>query len=139
MMGTNYYLEGLVQVPCEKCGRPYEQERKHIGKSSAGWVFALHVYPDQGIKDLPDWYDLWGKLGVRIRDSYGGVLTRVEMLDQVLGRFGARHRNKESELWFMQNGAEPGPYGLARAKLGPRVIGHGLGTYSLHIGSEDSW
>lgn len=38
-MGTNYYLHS--QDPCEHCGRSYPE--LHIGKSSAGWVFALHV------------------------------------------------------------------------------------------------
>lgn len=49
-MGTNYYLQKNV---CGCCGRPEKQI--HIGKSSAGWAFALRVYPHDGIKDYDDW------------------------------------------------------------------------------------
>ena len=46
-MGTNYYLSSK---PCSCCGR--KDSQRHIGKSSAGWVFALHVYPDQAKGEL---------------------------------------------------------------------------------------
>lgn len=130
-MGTNYYLES--SPPCEKCGHAFE--RKHIGKSSAGWVFALHVYPDEGISDLPDWFDRWTAPGAIIVDEYGQNISPEKMLSAVLARFGARNRPAQSDLWMLQNGAEPGPYGLARSRIdGRRVIGHGIGTYSLHTG-----
>ena len=38
-MGTNYYWQ--ESEPCAACGRGYEQV--HVGKSSAGWCFSLHV------------------------------------------------------------------------------------------------
>ena len=40
-MGTNYYLETDA---CDKCGRG--DGPLHIGNSSAGWCFALHVGED---------------------------------------------------------------------------------------------
>jgi len=38
-LGTNYYWQ--ESEPCAACGRGYEQV--HVGKSSAGWCFSLHV------------------------------------------------------------------------------------------------
>lgn len=139
-MGTNYYLESYPRPPCDKCGRPYEQERKHIGKSSAGWVFALHVYPEEGINDLPDWWDRWNMPGAIIKDEYGKTVSPNEMLACVLARFGARNRPDQDDAWYAVNQAQRGPYGLARARIdGRRVLGWGNGTYALHTGGEDSW
>lgn len=138
-MGTNYYLEGPGQVPCCKCGRPFEKVRQHIGKSSAGWVFTLHVYPEKGINDLPDWWEFWNKDDVTIKNEYGDTLTSAQMLTHILARFGERSHKQDAQ-WYRLNQAEEGPYGLARAKIdGHRVIGHGLGTYSMHTGPEESW
>ena len=41
-MGTNYYLH--KKPPCEACG--HEPAPLHIGKSSGGWCFSLHVIPE---------------------------------------------------------------------------------------------
>jgi len=76
-MGTNYYL--VPQPPCPHCGRPYES--RHIGKSSAGWCFALHVYPDEGICNLEDWRREWD--GKQIIDGYGREITAPELLSVI--------------------------------------------------------
>ena len=80
-MGTNYYLE--AQSPCECCGRPYQA--LHIGKSSAGWCFSLHVIPEEGIKTLDDWKKKWE--GKRIFNEYDDDVPPEEMLDTIqIGR-----------------------------------------------------
>jgi len=129
-MGTNYYLTATV-CPC--CKQP-TAENKHIGKSSAGWVFALHVYPEEGINDLPDWKEKWSADGATITDEYGKIITPAEMFDVVMARYGARDRKDQDDSWYACNGAERGPYRLARAKIGRHCIAHGLGTYSCHTG-----
>ena len=58
-MGTNYYLHEPPTNKCEHCGRQDEKEPLHIGKSSVGWVFALHIIPEMGIEDLEDWIPLF--------------------------------------------------------------------------------
>lgn len=75
-MGTNYYLH--LKPPCHACGREVE-EPLHIGKSSYGWAFALHVVPEQLIFDLPDWERLWALPGAVIRDEYGADIAPEEM------------------------------------------------------------
>src|SRR6478609_5246869 len=80
-MGTNYYLHENV---CPHCGR--SDERLHIGKSSYGWVFALHVMPDSGIHGLPDWIDRWLKPGTLIRDEYGTEIKPEGMLKKITER-----------------------------------------------------
>jgi hypothetical protein len=108
-MGTNYYVE--VQPPCECCGRGYEH--KHIGKSSAGWCFSLHVYPDEGINTLEDWKEyLKDKV---IKNEYGGIVT----LDELLRCITKRNH----------------PSGLSRHVIDSRFcIGHGEGTWDYLIG-----
>jgi len=46
-MGTNYYLQKKSGT-CQTCGHCSE-DPKHIGKSSGGWCFSLHVYPEENI------------------------------------------------------------------------------------------
>jgi hypothetical protein len=39
-MSTNYYHRHEDKPSCKCCGRPYENEPDHIGKSSVGWAFS---------------------------------------------------------------------------------------------------
>lgn len=78
-MGTNYYM--LTDV-CPHCGRP--AERKHIGKSSAGWAFGLRIYPDEGINTLEDWKRVWA--GQVIEDEYERRLSVDELLNIITVR-----------------------------------------------------
>lgn len=78
-MGTNYYLH--KQPPCPCCKRDYEA--LHIGKYSYGWAFMLHVIPEDGINDLSDWVRLWSEPNACIKDEYGSIVTKWEMLEIV--------------------------------------------------------
>ena len=110
-MGTNYYLEEAP--PCKCCGREYE--KKHIGKGSWGWAFALHVYPQDGINDLNDWITYWDEK--RIVNEEGFELTEKQMLEEITKRSN--------------------PNGLLRASKHEKFsccIGHGEGTWDLCVG-----
>lgn len=88
-MGTNYYWH---QKPkCPHCGR--HDKPKHIGKSSAGWVFSLHVgdWVDLGdeeilVSGLDDWKRLFSVQGSWIDDEYGDVVTSDEMISTITDR-----------------------------------------------------
>ena len=140
-VGTNYYWIKPGKK-CLSCGTLLGEERLHIGKSSAGWVFALHVYPTKNILDLPDWWRLWQQDVTEIRDEYGKLVSRADMLSCVLARMGSDGSgNRENDdRWYHLNRVERGPFGLARARIdGIHCVGHGSGTYSLNVGSEESW
>lgn len=131
-MGTNYYLKTNV---CSHCGRG--AERKHIGKSSAGWCFTLHVYWEEGIKDLPDWKALFENSGNRIEDEYGHLVGVKDMLSVITDR---RYKDRESkptgylswEDFYERNNAVPGPHDLIRHRIGGSFcLGHGDGTWDL--------
>ena len=111
-MGTNYYL--IEQPPCIRCGREYEA--RHIGKSSAGWVFALRIYPDEGINTLEDWKPLLEK-GV-IKNEYDEVIPFNVMLDAITMRSFPNFKAVEGRTaeFYQANHAEPGPAGLVRSK-----------------------
>lgn len=145
-MGTNYYLHKNI---CEHCGRG-DDRPLHIGKSSGGWCFGLHV-GDIGssvhgiieVAGLDDWKELWESPGVLIRDEYGREIPPAELLNVILNRswhskVHQRHPNQwyDSEEDFSeQNHAEPGPNGLSRHKIdGSHCVGHGDGTYDLITG-----
>lgn len=81
-MGTNYRMTRQL---CEHCGNTQEL---HIGKASAGWVFALRVYPDNPLlpHDLNDWRKLWNRDGVIITTEYGERILPDEMDRRVAER-----------------------------------------------------
>lgn len=134
-MGTNFYVTSDKPCPC--CGRG--GELKHIGKSAAGWCFALHVYPDEGINNLEDWQKFWE--GKEITNEYGTVLTSLDMLDEITNR--GRERKWEAKpygydswsVFHRMNQSEQGPNGLLRSQIdGRHCIGHGEGTYDFIVG-----
>ena len=101
-MGTNYY-----HVLCDT--------KRHIGKSSGGWCFSLHVYPEAGIHDLSDWLERW-QLG-EIFNGYGEKVSLKEMYKEI-----AERSNKFEQFTterYHQNFAVPGPNGLVRSIIDP--------------------
>ena len=128
-MSTNYYAVDRRDV-CQPCG--HGEKRRHIGKSSRGWCFALHVYPEEGIDTLDDWVNLFTS-GMLIEDEAGVALTVREMMDVISTRsWPLRGYTRE---FLDMNRAEPGPNNLLRARVdGERCIGHGPGTWDYIIG-----
>ena len=129
-MGTNYYWHPTVPEPCSHCGRPYRAEPLHIGKSSSGWYFSLHVTDD--IPDLHTWESVW--LTGTILDEYGEKLTPAEMLLVITAR--SRPDPVDwSDLELKRNYAERGRNNLVRHSmvLDDRCVGHGE-TWSLIMG-----
>jgi hypothetical protein len=134
-MGTNYYLETLP--PCPHCGR--ESEKLHIGKSSAGWHFGLHIYPELGINTLEDWKNYWK--GKPIWDEYGHLISEEEMLETITEReFPGRKWNVHPlgyESWqkfHKTNYSQKGLNGLLRRKIGSLCVGHSEGTWDYMEG-----
>lgn len=129
-MGTNYYLH---QKPdCECCGRSFEP--LHIGKSSGGWCFSLHVMPDDNINDLDDWRVLWNASGTFIKNEYGEKVTVANMEDIITNRSWAKIPS-DGAAWYKTNQAEPGPNNLARSIVdGRHCIKHGAGTWDCITG-----
>ena len=108
-MGTNYYLNPEV---CPTCG--HTKEGKHIGKSSAGWAFALHVYPDEEIHTLDDWRLLWNEPGARIVNEYEEPIS-VETMERII----------VDRVWNGQ---------MSRSKIdGTHCIGHGPGSWDYIV------
>ena len=106
-MGTNYYLR--TQPACACCGREYEPI--HIGKSSGGWCFTLHVIPENAINSLDDWRKLWNTPGAKILDEYDRQIPIEEMEEVITQR-----------SWNAG--------GLRRHPIDGRYcIGHGEGTW----------
>ena len=146
-MGTNYYFERT----CECCGHGAQY---HIGKSSAGWCFALHVGTKKNplevelrqkyapitveIRDWPDWQRAivtGAELGWRVVDEYGRVTTLAQLTDIVESRSWPRSPDEHSLFDFERNTAELGPNGLVRSKVdGWHCVGHGDGTWDLIVG-----
>lgn len=123
-MGTNYYLQRDI---CSHCGR--SDERLHIGKSSAGWCFSLHVDADEGINNLDDWKALWSAPNARIVDEYGREISSEQMLKTITER--AWPERDRLTKYYAQNHAEPGPNNLMRHQIGHYCVGHGEGTWDL--------
>lgn len=95
-MGTNYYMKRSTGA-----GRPVDSFEGtelentpllHIGKASAGWRFALHVYPERRIRDLRDWTKLWDEPGTKIYNEYGGEVSASDLIRIIVSRAGERRR-----------------------------------------------
>jgi hypothetical protein len=104
-MGMNYYWKIQVQSPCEYL-------LFHIGKSCAGWRFALHVDPEGGISGLEDWIELWTRTPGLIVDEYDRVFTPEKILKIIT------NRPPESMVW----------------KDDDYVVSHGPGPWDCLIG-----
>jgi hypothetical protein len=132
-MGTNYYAEQAAGEACSHCGRSDVAERLHIGKSSAGWCFSLHVIPERGLNSLEDWKEYLRQPNITIEDEYGRRHTLSELLDRITNRAQAV-RSAPNAQFLRENNAVPGPSGLVRHKIDRYCIGHGEGTWDLLTG-----
>jgi hypothetical protein len=125
-VGTNYYA--ILEQPCPQCGRG--GDRLHIGKSSAGWCFAVHVELDD--PDFPhSWEKWWSRLkdgAAVIQDEYGRIVAPEKLRSYVEDRHFSGTGWTDRDL--RDNGATRGPNGLARHILdGSRCVAHGAGTW----------
>jgi hypothetical protein len=121
-MGTNYFLHSQK---CPHCGIE-RKDKMHLGKSSAGWCFSLHVYPEL---ELNDWFDMWEYISFcteeedyEIQDEYGDTIDPALFFTIVWDR-----HCKVPFSWshFHKNHAIPGPFGLARHPIdGQHCIGN---------------
>ena len=138
-MGTNFYLHS--KLDCECCGRPFEP--LHIGKSSSGWCFALHVIPHEGINSLDDWRALWIAPGAYVRNEYGERVPLEDMEKIITQR--SRDKDWRDPRWWQgfyaseqdfhdKNCSERGPNGLLCHRIGRYCIAHGDGTWDCMVG-----
>jgi hypothetical protein len=136
-MGTNYYLK-------EASGK------KHIGKSSGGWCFALHIIPEENIHDLSDWENRWSKKGTRIEDEYGRRISQKEMCGIIKNRqwgngesfssrfkpgIGFDNRYQTEAAFHRDNHSFAGENGLLRHHVdGLYCVKNGEGTWDCMPG-----
>jgi len=129
-MGTNYYWYG----PCAECGH---LQKLHIGKSSKGWYFSLHVIP--GIIDnIGDWKKRLDDPYSFIMDEYREVVALEKLMDVIKrrGHHGNPTHITPDELHTCH--AELGDFNLVRFVEGQaNCVGHGEGPWS-HIDAEFS-
>lgn len=119
-MGTNYYVIKKQARACAHCGHSQPAEMLHVGKSSGGWAFMLHVVPELGINTLEDWRPLLEQMD--IVNEYGDKVSAEQMLRVITGR---------EQLWpFPTDSNRP----LQRSKVDGVCIGHGPGTYDYIVG-----
>jgi hypothetical protein len=141
-MGTNYYyysrnspLDASIRIlernnennihvtALELLREAKEGERLHIGKSSTGWCFSLHV--TDSIRSLEDWKAKFSE-GV-ILDEYGREHSPEEMLRIITDRrsYTTFPAIPAMATYFV------GPNNLLRHKVGPHCSGYGDGTWDL--------
>lgn len=140
-MGTNYYWI-KDDTTCPHCGRrDPDEERVHIGKSSVGWCFSLHVDPSIGIESLDGWTEMF-KTGF-IEDEYGNRLSAEDMIKKIVDRSNPVAFDNKKWISFsyrdeadfhLKNQSCRGPNNLLRHKIGRYCVGHGAGTWDLIVG-----
>jgi hypothetical protein len=78
-MSTNFYVKVAA-----------DNKEIHFGKSSAGWVFKIRQYPEQGLFTLYDWMSLLASPYNTVRDEYGSDVSVAELMNTVMNRTGYR-------------------------------------------------
>lgn len=142
-MGTNYFSvkRGLEDLDPDafwerrQDGDPEADDILHIGKSSVGWCFSLHIIPELGIHDLDDWIRVFIEPDRVIINEYRERLDLTEIMRIIT----ARGRNRlEPDGWtpddYKRSFAEPGPNGLTRHALGHGCVKQGEGTWDCITG-----
>ena len=134
-MGINYYFHMEMPPPCECCGRPYEKLYYHIGKSSAGWYFALHIDPSKNLNSFTDWVAFLSSAEGVIKNEYRDEISLKQMLSIITNRRGYKKPFSKNAEWYNINNAEPAEYNLVRARIdGQFCVGHGDGTFDYMQG-----
>lgn len=129
-MGTNYYWREPNFTPDTNPDAEWgELKGRHIGKSSAGWCFSIHIYPEDNINNLSDWEELFFTTGSSIINEYGESISPIQMLKTIENRKWTGQEWTPERLG--QNSAIKGPNGLARHSY--RAT-HGEGTYDYITG-----
>ena len=152
-MGLNFYLvyPEQVDVECHCCGHVKQEHKKlHLGKSSNGWTFALHVYPEQGIHTwgdvLYEALQATGK-GGWIKDEYG-TEVEIDMFVDIVTERSSHYTIEHNiaiatayNIWYKdvadflrKKEAVAGPNNLLRHKIDQYCVGHGEGTYDYIVG-----
>lgn len=112
-MGFNYYMN----LP--------DGTRRHIGKSSRGWCFAMHV--DDAIQDFNALCRALWHYGECVCDEEGDPVHRAVLLEDMLLR-GMTSVSRTQE-YLRVNHAVMGPNGLLRSEISvsSRCVGHAAG------------
>lgn len=102
-MGMNYHT--YAGNSCSHCGRG--DEEVHLGKSSVGWDFSLHLHPEF----YADWESMkqWLK-GRTIKNEHEAVYTHeqfVEMVERKQKERPFAHKNDQyghyvGDFYFME-------------------------------------
>lgn len=153
-MGTNYYFstKKYRDMPrVEYTENEYGDGIRgiHIGKSSMGWCFSLHVYPEYNINILEDWKNIINNDDEGLIVDENGDIISVDDLIEIITSRRKELTIKESfnkirdilgyysnyDDYMNKNSAVEGPNNLMRAKIdGIHCIGHGEGTYDYIVG-----
>ena len=137
-MGTNYYSVLKSELPSldPTINFYYSKNTYHIGKSSYGWVFSLHVIPDIGIIDLASWFYYLSHPDRSIIDENGNEISFEEMMTIIKER--KRELPPQAPLHFYSQSAIMGPNNLIRSKIdGEHVVSwgdNGHGTWDCIVG-----
>jgi hypothetical protein len=130
-MGTNYYTvkKGVEEMDSEAFWASRgSEDNLHIGKSSAGWCFSLHIIPELNIHDLPGWVPYLLDQDRLIVNEYREVVTYEQMLAIITDRKSNRSCTWTPEM-YDRNYAEPGPNNLVRHSMGRGCYRQGAGTW----------
>lgn len=137
-MGMNYYLRPS-RNPLRWFGNPYPFPswgnclKLHIGKSSAGWCFGLHIHPDLCINSLEGWKP-WLRRH-RIEDETGRRVSYDALMETITDRSWRERPGHFTPEFLAQYHAKPGPNNLLRRQVdGVHCVCNGHGTWDLILG-----
>ena len=140
-LGTNYYSvkRGIDYTLLESFwDLRGTEDCIHIGKSSMGWCFSLHVVPELGINTLEEWIRMFIDPDRVIVDEYRQTVSFLDMIGIITQRSRPQPNGWDAQT-MARNHAEPGPNNLVRhrreyTERGRGCVRHGEGTYDYIFG-----
>lgn len=72
--------------------------RINIGKSSSGWKFCLHIYPNHNINSFKDWHDILKNDEYIIVDEYNNVISLNEMINIITKKPGVYKKEDAGKI-----------------------------------------
>jgi hypothetical protein len=136
-LGTNYYSvkRGVDYEADSHWDLRGTEEFIHIGKSSLGWCFSLHVVPEFRINTYEDWVRMFIDPDRIIISEYNEVIPYTKMISIITARARPDPCTWDAEK-LERNYAELGPGNLVRHRIDPEngCVGHGEGSYDYITG-----
>lgn len=96
-INNGYIWHNQFYNTLEDLAKDYYEEI-HVGKSSAGWVFLLHIHPDKNIYSLEDYCNIWYDPNIALYNEYDELISPKQLEHTICDRALEDDRLTQAEI-----------------------------------------